>query len=194
MIPSSAGDLDALIAEVGRQTGEVRLLLEGLTPDACRWRSAPDRWSIMGHLAHLCLVNGPYVQAIGPCIERARAGRIMSDGPYRHGWFGKWFTREMEPPPKRRIRTGKRMRPDPQVDGDSTLEEFEHLQGEWTRLMKEARGVDLGKARFSSPFMKLLRFSLGTGFSALMAHNRRHIWLIHELMGHDGFPLTESDE
>jgi hypothetical protein len=54
--------------------------------------------------------------------------------------------------------------------------------------MDDAWGVDLGKARFSSPFLRVVRLSLGTGLSLLLAHNRRHVWLAREVMDWDGFP------
>ncbi len=55
-------------------------------------------------------------------------------------------------------------------------------------LLGEARGLDLGKVRFSSPYMVLFRFSLGAGFEMLQAHARRHLWLIDELRAHPRFP------
>jgi hypothetical protein len=58
--------------------------------------------------------------------------------------------------------------------------------------MGDARGIDLGRARFSSPFARVFRLSLGTGFSVLLAHNRRHIWLIREVMAGDLFPVAEE--
>ena len=54
--------------------------------------------------------------------------------------------------------------------------------------MESSRGLDLGAIRFGSPFFKLLRFSLGTGFEVVLAHDRRHVWLIRELMETEGFP------
>ena len=59
--------------------------------------------------------------------------------------------------------------------------------------MEEARGVDLGRARMSSPFVKILRFSVGAAFGILLSHNRRHIWLIRELMALEDF-LAEGDD
>ena len=47
----------------------------------------------------------------------------------------------------------------------------------------------MGRVRFGSPFLPLLRFSLGTGFALILAHNRRHLWLMNELMQHPDHPV-----
>ncbi len=188
MIPSSASDIPKLIAELERQTEEVRDLFSELSPEALSWRASESTWSVVGHVAHLCILNEPYVPAMHAALVKARRKGCLSDGPYKHGWFGRWFTREMEPPPKRRMKTAPKMVPDPDLGGDDVLARFERVQGDLAQLAEDARGVDLGKARFSSPWMKLMRFSLGTGFSVLIAHNRRHLWLAREVMDGEGFP------
>ncbi len=94
----------------------------------------------------------------------------------------------MEPPPKRRMPTVKGMVPDPDLDGFEVGPKFARIQDDLSQLMDDAWGVDLGKARFSSPFLRVVRLSLGTGLSLLLAHNRRHVWLAREVMDWDGFP------
>ena len=192
MIPVEASDLNTLVIEVERQTAEVEDLFGSLEEEAKGWRSGPTTWSIAAHVAHLCIVNGAYVEALDSCVRQAGAKDITGDGPYRHPWLAKWFSRSMEPPPKPRLKTAKKMIPDPNAEAGSTLAEFVQLQSEWLRLMSAARGLDLGKARFSSPFLRLLRLSLGTGFAVILAHNRRHLWLIREVMRHPDFPRSAS--
>ncbi|MCH2471583.1 MAG: hypothetical protein MK486_16450 [Gemmatimonadetes bacterium] len=122
------------------------------------------------------------------CIAKSRRQGRLSYGPYRHPWFGRWFTNTMEPPPKRRMPTTKGMVPDPDLDGSEVGPKFARIQDDLSQLMDDAWGVDLGKARFSSPFLRVVRLSLGTGLSLLLAHNRRHVWLAREVMDWDGFP------
>ncbi|MEQ9401904.1 MAG: DinB family protein [Longimicrobiales bacterium] len=189
-IPVHAADLDALAGEARRQTEEVRTLFASLDPEARTWRPSPDRWSVAGHIAHMSLVNGPYVEAMAECSRRARSRGRTSDGPYRHPWLASWFARNMEPPPKQRVRTMGAMVPDPDVA--DPVADFAATQDALVSLFEEARGVDLGRARFASPFFRLLRLSLGTGFHTLLAHNRRHVWLAREVMAAEGFPSASD--
>ena len=188
MIPTSVEGLAALAAEVERQTAEVAGVVTGLSDQALGWRPSPKRWSVGGHVAHLCLINRPYLAAVEACLRRAKARGLESDGPYRHPRIATWFADEMEPPPRRRMKTFRRLVPGPAVDRRRVLADFDAVQRTLATLIVEARGTDLGRARFSSPFFKLLRVSLGAGFEITLAHNRRHIWLAREVMADPGFP------
>jgi hypothetical protein len=193
MIPANTSDLDAAISETDRQRAEVEELLGSLPVAALTWRPNESKWSPIGHVAHLCIVNERYLAALRERIDEARAqGGPMSDGPYRHPRIGSWFARSMEPPPKRRLKTLRSMVPDPTLDSGDVLRRFAVLQGEFRSAMENGRGLDLGRVRFGSPFLALIRLSLGTGFALILAHNRRHIWLIREVMACAGFPGGEG--
>lgn len=189
MFPESSSDIDRLVTEAERQAAEVEAAFSALDSEALTWRADETKWSVTGHVAHISIINHDYLGRIAETIAAARArGGPMSDGPYRHPWFGRWFARSMEPPPKKRMKTLKAMIPDPGVDPATERARFVELQGRMVELLNEARGLDLGKVRFSSPYMVLFRFSLGAGFVMLQAHARRHLWLIDELRGSEGFP------
>lgn len=195
MIPRTVTDLDTMVVECERQTGEIEELLGPLGPDALSWRPNGSKWSALGHVAHLCLVNEPYVQTIDERLADARRrGDRVGEGPYRHPLIGRWFAGWMEPPPKRRIRTMKAMIPDPTLGADQILPRFRTAQSELGRLLRESRGVDLGRVRFGSPFAPLLRLSLGTAFATVLAHNRRHIWLIREVRTWEGAPASDTPD
>ena len=188
MIPASVADLDRVIAAVRQQSDEVTELFETATPESLTWRPSPTAWSVAGHVFHMVKVNGPYMAAAEACAERERASGRRSDGPYRHGWLGPWFANSMRPPPKRRFKTLKAMVPDPQTTGGEALKEFLAAQDVLVNTLEGVRGLDLGRARFSSPFMAILRLSLGAGLAMLVLHNQRHIWLSREVMSLPEFP------
>lgn len=202
MIPSTARDLDDLLAEVERQHYEVADLFEEVSADAATWRPDPTRWSMTGHVAHLDIVNGRYLRVLAEVIDDAK-GRTTSDDPasgsaqngasepeepFRHPLLARWFVRSLEPPPKLRMKTFSSMVPEAGLDPRDAVAEFQLDQKELGRLIEEARGLDLGGIRFGSPFFRPLRLSVGTAFETVLAHNRRHLWLIRELMDHEDFP------
>lgn len=194
MIPERTGDLDTLLAEVERQHHEVDDLFERVPREAALWRPDATRWSMTGHLAHLGITNGKYLGAIEESVRESRAsGGPASDGPYRHPPISRWFVRAMEPPPKRRTKTFRAMVPDSGADPAEAVRNFQRLQQELAGLIEDSRGLDLGKIRFGSPFVRLLRFSLGAGFEVVLSHNRRHLWLVRELMDRDDFAGAASE-
>jgi len=191
VIPQRIADLDGLMAEIERQHHEAADRFAGVSADAARWRPDETRWSMTGHMHHLGLVNEPYLERMDEIVSGARAEGAappLSDGPYRHPWVAKWFVGTMEPPVKRRMKTFRSMVPEPDADPTEALATFQRHQAQLGGLMEASRGLDLGKIRFSSPFFAPLRFSLGAGFDLLLAHNRRHLWLIRELQEDPAFP------
>lgn len=189
MIPLRVADVDSLLAELDRQNEELESLVEVLDEPALVWRSDPTRWSLTGHVEHLNIVNAAYLGSLQTAIAEARRrGGLESDGPYRHPFIARRFARMMEPPPKMRMKTAAAMKPDPESDAPTALASFARQQQRLGELIESARGLDLGKIRFGSPFLALLRLSLGTGFEVLLAHNRRHLWLIREVLTHEEFP------
>jgi len=190
MIPANVADLDQMITEVRQQSEEISELFQSTPAEALAWRPSPTAWSVAGHVSHTVLVNGPYLTALQACVERERERGRPSDGPYRHGWFGTWFANSMRPPIKRRFKTLKAMVPDPATAGGDALTDFLAMQERLATTMEGLRGLDLGRARFSSPFMALLRFSLGSGLALMILHNQRHIWLAREVVAAPDFPTA----
>jgi hypothetical protein len=60
------------------------------------------------------------------------------------------------------------------------LEYIEHL--------RRANGLDLARARVTSPVSKWLRFSLGTLFAVIAAHERRHLCQARRIVAMPSFP------
>jgi DinB family protein len=188
MIPTAASDIPKYITSLESQTEEVRGIFAAHSSEALLWRPNEQKWSVAGHVSHMCIVNEPYIAAMQACLMKNKGRK--SDGPYKHPWFGRWFAGQMEPPPKKRWKTTKEMLPDPTAEGADALERFLRVQGDLAQVVDDSRGIDLGKARFSSPFMKLVRFSMGSAMGTIDGHNRRHIWLAREVIDGEGFPAA----
>jgi hypothetical protein len=189
---SSGTALEAELAEHVRQAeaqkSEVTELMSALEPEQLRWRLEPNKWSIGEHVGHLSLTNKQYVDVIDGAVRRARSRGLLASGPYRYGWLGNWFVRGMEPPPRMRVRTFRTLEPAMDRSGSEILREFLATQDALIASLKTANGVDLGRAKFRSPFLPVLRLSVGQGFQAILAHNRRHLWHARRILAAAGFP------
>lgn len=174
--------------EMEEQTARVRSLVSPLTEDQVSWRPDSDRWSAGQNLTHLALTNRSYVEVVAGAVAEARARGHVADPPYRHPWLGRWFVRVLEPPPRLKVKTFSRLEPPASRPKRAVLEDFESAQGEVLRSMESANGVDLGRARFPSPFLGALKLSVGQAYRIILAHNRRHFHQIRRILDHDGFP------
>jgi hypothetical protein len=181
-------EIQGLAEQARAQVREVEELVGGLTDAQLSWRPAPDRWSIGEHLVHLPLATRPYLDSIDRAVADARSAGLLAPPPYRYGRIGEWFARTMEPPVRTRIRTMRRLVPVQPTSGAAVITGFSTIQQELVRSLDAADGVDLGRATMRSPYMRVLKLSLGSAYRVILAHNRRHLWHARRVLGDPGFP------
>ena len=56
--------------------------------------------------------------------------------------------------------------------------------------LEAADGVALDEVRVRSPFVPLIRMDLGTAFTVIAAHQRRHLWQAEQVAAEEGFPAA----
>lgn len=181
----SAREVEAVRQRVRRQTREIRELVEPLDEATFFRRPSEDRWSVGEHVAHIGLTTGPYLPALERALDKGRArGRTVPDGSFRRTRLGRWFVQSMEPPPKRRMKTFRKMIPPApaELSGAEVMEEFGRVQEGLLATLDRAEGLDLGRIRVRSPALWILRFPVIQAFEALAAHTDRHLWLIRETL------------
>lgn len=175
--------LEQLITSVEQQTERAKQLAAAVSDRVFIERPDPAKWSMAEHLAHLVLVNRPYLGAMEAAVERGRARGLMGTGPFKGKWFAARFVRSMEPPPRWRFKTLKEMKPGPYLNTATVLADFEEVQKRFVTTAEAADGLHLGKVVFHSPFTRFLRFTLLQGFEMLETHNRRHMWHMDQIAG-----------
>lgn len=179
--------LSSLIEQLDAIVLDARAVMEGLTAEQVNWKPEGLRWSIGQCLDHVTRTVGLYPEAIERMIGEARR-RVGSDKPFREGWLSRWAISAMEPPPKLRIRTMRRVEPADRLDAEVVTAEFEAALGRLRELIAAADGVSLRHARMRSPFARVLRFTLGQTFAINLAHARRHLWQARQVRQHADFP------
>ena len=68
------------------------------------------------------------------------------------------------------------------------MESFTKDQIALRYLIENADGLHLAKVKVVSPVSRLIRFSLGQCFRALIGHEKRHLLQINALTTHPDFP------
>jgi hypothetical protein len=189
-VPTAAlvPELQRYVNELEAQKSEVELLLRPLSETQLNWRPAEQKWSIGENLEHLAISLKPYRAILDLAIDKARADGLLSQGPYRHGFIGRWFLKTMEPPVNFKVKTFAPLVPPRGVPREQVITDFATAMDEVIQIIRRANGIDIGKASVRSPFVKALRLSVGQVFHLFASHNRRHLWLIRQLMALPEFP------
>jgi hypothetical protein len=181
-------ELASDVQQITQIKEQAATLLRGVSDAQYNWRSEPGRWSMAECVAHIVITDDIYVPVLENCIADARKKGLVGDGPFHHGAVGNWFVRSMDAPAKKRFKNPKMITPPPEQPLAKGLADFNAVHDRLLQVVHQANGVDLGRAKFRSPFLKVMRFSLGQGLAVMLAHARRHLWQAGEVQKHPGFP------
>jgi hypothetical protein len=182
------GELEECRKQLEALDQRAHIALARLTPAQLFWRPGEGLWSVGECVLHLAVTNRGMLPGIDASIENARRKGIVGDGPFRHGLLGRWLLKVLEPPVKQRVRTSVWAVPRPEGTVETVERDYLESNAEVVERMRLAQGLDLGKARVRSPFMPLLRYSLGQAFGIIAAHGRRHLWQAEQVRGMQTFP------
>jgi hypothetical protein len=170
---------------VGRDAAS---LMAGLTDAQLNWRPSDGRWSIAECIAHLTAGGTIYLEPIGDAIERGIERAMYGGRDFHPTRWGRWLIGQMEPPPRRRMRAPRRIRPQRLETAARLAAEFEAMHRAMIDLIRRATGLDLSRVKLRSPLLPVIRMSLGTCFAFLLAHERRHLWQARQVRQELRFP------
>ena len=185
-IPNPMSTAADLLAALDASSAEAVRLAEPLSEEQFRWQPSASAWSVGHCLAHLAVGNHLYVEAMRSAAANGRPRR--DERPLEPGFAGRWFIREMEPPPKRRLPAPPRIVPHLLRPKTEVMAEFLTTHSALRDFAAASESIDVNRTRFVNPFLKMIRFSLATGLLVSAAHERRHLWQANNVVRMAGFP------
>ena len=185
-------ELEGYLEEIRYIRQDVAAIVANLGDGQFTWRPAPGRWAIGECFEHLNLTAAAFIPAIDAAIEDARARNLRSNGPFVYPLFERLFVTSNEPPPRRRFRAFKPYRPPSHLSPDTVMTGFSSWQERLAERIRQADGLDLRRARQRSPILPIVKWSLGTMFALVLAHERRHIWQARQVRNERRFPEAEE--
>jgi len=183
-------DLREIQTQLEASDREAHVLLHDLNEEQLNWRPDERSWSIAQCLDHLNVTDRIYLAPMLHAIEKARKAGSVRRGPLRLGFLGRWFVSTMEPPPKRRLPAPGKLVPALRKGRAELIEDWRRTQAELSAVLHKAAAVDLNATRFVNPFVRMIRFSVGTGFQVIAAHERRHLWQAEQVRRRTEFPQS----
>jgi hypothetical protein len=152
------------------------------------WRPAPDAWSVAECLEHLNVTARLYLPMLDEGVADAIRRGLYAEGPYRYNILGRLMVAVVEPPPRFRQKTPRAFHPESNRTRHSIMAAFRAYQVQFIDRLRQANGLDLARARVSSPAARWLRIPLGSAFALMTAHERRHLWQARRLVASAEFP------
>jgi hypothetical protein len=173
---ASVAELEKLRGEVAEVNSRIASVTGDLTPAQMMWKPRAQAWSMAENLVHLRLTVDMVLPAVDKAITDAGAHGWFSGGPFELGLMGRFFVWYVEPPPVMRLPAPKKLAALPTRSPAEAMAEFLEGQSLMLDRMARARGLDLVRARFKSPFAGFVRMNLLALFAVFTGHERRHAW------------------
>ncbi|HUP89531.1 MAG TPA: DinB family protein [Longimicrobiales bacterium] len=177
--------LDERAREVRASIDAFRKLEPELAYLQLGWRPPEGGWSIAQVVEHLILTDEPYVDIITRLLQNAKR-----DGDaWKPSMFGGFVTRAVEPKSAKKVKALKGFQPGPEPRANA-IADYIRLREKIAQLIEQSKGVDLNRARMSSPVMGLIRYNLGDAYMILSKHTMRHLEQIERIRKHPEFPKS----
>jgi DinB superfamily len=173
--------LDAADRDAGQLVGD-------LDHAQFNWRPDGGGWSIAQCLDHLVRANSIYLDALRAGAARARTAQFVRRGPIRPGVFSRLFIRAIGPASGMRLPAPSASVPASDLRKEAVLPAFLRIQEDVRAFAQACADLDLNRARFVNPFVRGIRFSVGTGLLVIAAHDRRHLGQAHRVREAASFP------
>jgi hypothetical protein len=163
-------------------------LLNQLSEVQFFWQPEPGSWSIGHCIDHLIVTGRDSLTNIRRAIELARLKNLLSPGPFRYSIIDKWLVRQMEPPPRFKMKAPAAYLPKMDKDFAGTAADFFQLQDVFIDCLEAANGINLSRVKVQNPVSRLIRFSVGQEFAFNVAHEKRHLWQARQVSERPDFP------
>jgi hypothetical protein len=186
-------DLQQILDDLNNADRSAETIADSCSDEQFYWRPRNGAgWSIAQCFDHLATINACYGEAIRTGVEQAKAKGWKRRDPLKPGFFGALFVNSLEPPVKRRVRAPRTMRPALQKGRHEILAEYRAAHDAIRRLVMDAAAIDVNRARYRNPFLKLVNFKVSTGLRVITAHDRRHLWQAEQVRRAAGYPAARS--
>lgn len=182
-----------IVEQLGRIDAEVERRAAGLTAAQLAWSPPDGGWGVGQIVAHLATTNESYLDRLASALHEAR--RRSGGGPpppWRPSFFGRLLIRSLDPSSTRRVPTPRAWRPHQQAPADA-LPRFLESQRRLAALAEAAEGVDLNRARLSSPASRFVRLNGGDALRTFVVHGWRHLAQIDRVLARNDFPGAPAD-
>jgi hypothetical protein len=184
--PTLAPEIDDFRNQFEQLTAQADALTDPLSDEQFRWRPGQDSWSIAECLDHLNATARVYLPVLDEGISEAIRQGVYGEGPFKYNWLGRLSVRFSDT--RLRLKTPDDMQPGSGRTRHEILSAFRAYQVQYVDRLRQANGVDLARASVRLPVGSWFRIPLGSGFTVMLAHSRRHLAQARRVTEAEHFP------
>ena len=181
------------LVDIGRELEQIardtREKFGGLDVQQLNWKPDATRWSVAQCLEHLMTANRLMLRGAADALNPSRPKTIWQRLPFLPAVLGPMMVRSQAPENTRRFTAPAAARPATSDVARDIVEQFieQHRDAAGqVSLLDEGVAVE---TIMSSPFVRVITYSVLDGWRLMVAHDRRHLAQARRVMEMPGFPI-----
>ena len=178
---------------------EVRTGLDGLAQETqatfggfdahqLNWRPQAARWSVAQCFEHLLTANRLMFQAAEAALNNAEPRTLWQRLPVLPGVLGRMLIRSQVPSAARKFTAPSKAQPSSSDIAADIIQRFVEQQHDAMAQVQALDEGDAARAIMTSPFIRVITYSVLDGWRLILAHDRRHFEQARRVTLTPGFP------
>src|SRR5262245_38515647 len=181
----SLTDVRSGLDDIARETQSV---FGGLDARQLNWRPDTTRWSVAQCFEHLLLANRLRFQAAEGALNGTAPRTIWQRLPGLPGMLGRMLVRSQAPTNARRFTASPQAQP---ATSDVAADIIQRFIEQDRNALARVQALDervAAETIMTSPFIKVITYSVLDGWRLVFAHDRRHFEQARRVTQSPGFP------
>jgi len=171
---------------------ETRATFGGFDARQLNWRADAARWTVAQCFEHLLTANRLMFQAAAAALDHARPRTLWQRLPVLPGVLGRMLIRSQAPSGARKFTAPSKAQPATSDIAADIIQRFVEQQSDAVALVPLDER-DAACAIMTSPFIRVVTYSVLDGWRLILAHDRRHFEQARRVTLSPGFPNQGID-
>ena len=167
---------------------ETQATFGGFDARQLNWRPDAARWSVAQCFEHLLTANRLMFQAAEAALDNARPRTLWQRLPVLPGVLGRMLIRSQAPSSARRFTAPSKAQPATSDIAVDIIQRFVEQHRDAVALVQVLDERDAARAIMTSPFVRVVTYSVLDGWRLILAHDRRHFEQARRVTQSPGFP------
>ena len=176
-----------VISDLQAVTADAQGAFGALSEAQLNWKPNAESWSVGQCLEHLSKTN----ELFFPTFDKIAAGgwqnSVWENWSPLSGFLGGFLIKSLNSDEKKFKAPSPAIVPPGDIAADVVAQFARHQDAVADRVKALAK-VDTAKVKVTSPFMKLMTYTLADALNITVAHEQRHVRQAKRVMQTEGFP------
>ncbi|MDQ3713066.1 MAG: DinB family protein [Acidobacteriota bacterium] len=182
-------EVSKLVSELGKISADAQETFDNLSAVQINWKPSADGWSVGQCFEHLMKANLLFFPELEKIAGERRKNSFLENYSPLSSFFGNLLVKSLQKDERKFKAPSQAIVPPSEIDAHIT-ELFAAHQSELIERVKSTEKADWQKTKITSPFMKLITYTLADGYRVVVEHERRHIRQAKRVMQTENFPTN----